>query len=387
MADYFISNDGSDSTGDGSAANPWATVGKAIDGGGVPAITLPGAGATRVILRGGDVFREAVTCRLAPTAAAPLEIVGDYDGALFGAAGVANPQKGVVEIRAWLNDTTTAGGSAIDLNGASYLTLSRLKLTAGGSVAVTATGSTNLTIRDCLLVGARHQRRLLILSVAAGVPANVTVERCAFICQPPAMSGGNTQSVSISAATAATGYDAAVRFDSCEFHSGRVAVEVALTGTDVAVPTGFAVRGCTFLGSNTAVSVIGSAVASKVADVVACHFETCQIALSATASGQIIEDYNVIGAGSRTNVAAGANSVFGPRPSLSFGDSQFFGEAARPFLEPDADSPLLGFAVRPAGLLTDLLGRARPDPCAAGCLERVDPTPSGGATYIFQTEG
>lgn len=394
MADYFISpTDGSDSTGTGAWDNPWKTVGKAI--GASAAITLPGSGLTRVVIEGGAIVRETVTLGLSPSAGAPLAIVGDVDGAILGAAGAANPKTGDVSWRAWTSDTAVMNASALVISGKSYVTLENLRVVGGtrnstpypGS-AIDLDGATNITIRDCELIGHHDpsaSTSVVRLTVAAGANANVLIERCLFVGASDGQNG-----LRIVADEHSADYDTGVVVRNCLFQYARDGIRLEKgSGSGGGAATGLQITGVTIAGaiasSGSGVRVLGwAASAEPMAVIRLCAVVSSRIGFAASDASQVDEDYNFLHSGfPRSNVSIGANSLVG-FPGLNFSGK------TRPFAEPLAGSPVLEFAARPAGLDVDLYGRERPDPCAAGCLERVDPADPdepGGITYIFQTEG
>lgn len=396
MADYFISTDGSDSTGDGSAATPWKTLDKAIGSGAGVGATL--SVSTRLVVEPG-LYREAFTLGVTPSAGAPLEIVGDYDGAIFGAAGKANPKVGDIEWRAWTNATTAKTAPALTVSSGSNLTISRINFTGGDAgsslgACLEFSGFSNIAISDCRFRRPDGNAGFLVsLNATAGAALNATVDRCAFA---DAVGGGIA--FGVRCPLNPTNYDLAVNVRNCLIvHNGRgVYAGQSATGTGPGFGYGVNVVGCTirgqaasgqggvtaFVRSGTPAYALLNVSLSVIDDAV-CAFRVN----NGTSTAWVVEDYNVIRSSTpRTNVTAGSNSLV--RPAWLLFDGLPSDGVLRPFCEPEAGSPVLAFATRPAGLTVDLFGRSRPDPCAAGCLERVDPAPPpGGNTYIFQTEG
>jgi len=387
MADYFVAAGGSDATGDGSATNPWATVNKAIGSGGGASAAEP----NRVILRGGDLFREAISTAVSPSESAPLTILGDDDGSLFAAAGGVGGI-GLPEIRAWSADNTPIAASAIAMNTKSDITIQKLSLVGGSSGAGSAVyigDSTRINIRDCVLNSYPVKYGVTL----AGNTTDVTIERCII----DASSGDG---VRVLRSNAPTDYAINVTIRSCLFLGGAAssafgAVIVERIGSsDAGGPTGVEVTCCTFSGARgSAVRAYNWTSSPKIITVRMCLFVACQTGVSASANGSVDEDYNIFYDGTpRSNVDAGVNSRTDLYPALTRGAAGFADLPLRPMYEPQENSPVLAFGPRPDGLTVDMLGRERPDPCAAGCLERADPPGGGGepapvVNYIFQVEG
>lgn len=374
MADYFVSSSlGSDSTGAGTAANPWKTIEKAI--GAAPAIALPGAGPTRLALRGGDTFGEAVAPTLSPTAAKPLEILGDVDGALFAAAG-GSPGVGVPTWRSWSNSTTVLTDPCVYLNGRGYVALRKIRFVGGsfGSAnVVRLAGATGVEISDCSFVmGDPLSQHVPLISVAlddAG-GAGLRIRRCDF----GNGGAGQTKAVFVTVGRADANYDADLLMESCRVRGGARGLEVSLgSGSKTGTATGLRVACCTMDGT-TMGALVNAGLAGGAVTVTGCVFLGATYGVNASALGQIVENYNQINAVTpRNNVTAGANSIVSVAPAFYLENWRLDGRPARPFLEPLAGSTALGFVPRPTGVTLDLYGRNRPDPCAAGCLERVDP--------------
>lgn len=393
MANFFVSSSsGSDSTGDGSGLNPWKTVDKAIGSG--AAVGATPAEPVMLVVEPG-VYRENVTLGITPSSGAPLTIKGDSDGSLFGAAGVSSPKTGDVSWRAWSSDTTVMNASALAISGKSYVTLEDLRIVGGtrnstpypGS-AVDLDGATHITIRDCELIGhydPSTSSSVMRLTVAAGTNANVLIERCLIVGSSDGQNG-----LRIVADEHSTNYSMGVIVRTCQFQYARDSIRLERGATSAGgVAKGLEITGVTILGaiaaSGAGVRVMGWGAASEAMVVVRnCLIGNSRICLAGADLSQVNENYNLLHSNSpRSNVAAGANSVTG-YPGLSFsGRTRVYGE-------PLAGSPALAFAPRLPGQEVDLYGRERPDPCAAGCLERVDPEPpepGGDTIYIFQTEG
>jgi len=390
MPNYFISNFGSDSTGTGTAINPWKTLDKAVGSGKAVGATL--SAPTTVHVEPG-VYREAVNVQVTPSASAPLLIRGDFDGSAFAAAGKSSPKTGLVEIRAWTDDATPINQPTLEVGGRSDVTIERLKITAGSSIYATLAvqEATRFVIRDCALVGNRTvSSRVVNVLLSAAKGLDMLFERCVIA----AHSVDSQYAMYISSNRAVDEYDLGLRIVNCRFDAAfqHVVLDEWNSGSGTKIGRGFTIQNCSFRHSKSTAVLVQSARTGAGAVVVAgCVFDGCRTGLQGVAAGQIVEDANVVNADNpRVNVAAGVASLTNICPAWDFGGPAA-GGPARPLMEPSAGSPLLGFMARPAGLSVDLLGRPRPDPCAAGCLERVDPAPAGpepsATTYIFQVEG
>lgn len=389
MDNYFISTqDGSDSTGTGTATNPWKTINKAV--GSSPAMPSTTTAPTTLHVEPGVYWGEAVTLGVTASASYPLTIRGDYDGSAFAAGGKSNPRTGVVDWRAWTNATTPGGGNALYAIGKPNVTLERVKITSGGANGVSIDRCQDLVIRDCEFI---YGGSTMLYWTTNSTVSGLTLERCHFV--------GSNNAISVLqlryAESAAT-WDVGVRMADCVFTGGYESIIVAKSGgSGGGHPTGFAFQNCVWQNYSLRALRAWDPLPSGAVTVGGCLFLPGPTALYADTLGQIVEDGNLFSAvlGPRTNVSAGSNSVVGVFPAFNFGDGMIDGSRLRPFTEPVADSPAIGFGRFGTPSATDLFGRARPaSPAAvaAGALERAaDPPgpacPPAGGTYVFQVEG
>jgi len=400
MPKYYISPaTGDDSTGDGTANNPWATIGHAIDGGGSPAIApWPAAEEVELVLEPG-VYAGVIRCRVAPTEASPLKIVGDFDGSLFAAGGKANPKTGAVVLRA-AGETEFPSPRAplLDLGGQSWITLSRLVLRGGSqssssrAQALEIVGSSHVEVRDCEIDGpANNGQHPVLINLAPGSTSDVVLRRCVVI----GSSAANASGVRVNCEAADDDYDAEILFEACLFLAGQAGVRLVRTGSGAGFPMGVRVQSCTFHGqSGQGVSAFEGLAVVPSAPVVVARDSVmgwAGVAFRCGAVGQVDENGNVLLADTpRVNAAIGADTVVPRHLSLNWPIAVAGGDRRRPPFEPLADSMLVGWGAYGTTPALDLLGRPYADPPACGCLERVDPEPDpepGGTTYIFQTEG
>jgi hypothetical protein len=203
----------------------------------------------------------------------------------------------------------------------------------------------------------------------------------------------------------ASDYDTNFVVSNTEFCAGAAAaVGVTNGNTSTGKGGGVRLRNVTrFAAAN-----LMSTAASQNSTVFPCYVNDCFIfvgvgtALNAGTSGQIIEDYNIIHASTpRTNVSIGAHSISDGSyaPLVHFGQERIWGALLRPFGEPMAGSPLLGFGNDGAQTAYDLYNRPRPagggalPVPAAGALERgntpaqaTSPAPPSG-THDWQFTG
>lgn len=371
MNQYFVSAArGSDSSGDGSATNPWKTIGKAI--GATSGVSL-GVGGARVYVEPGTYY-ESVTLALSPTATTPLEIVGDCDGAGFLAGGHPAPKTGVVDWSGWSDDfTPSASAACLFATAKGYVTLRNLKL-IGGAVAtscVTTNGdSPGWTFAGVAFVPYPN-RYAARIAVPAGSPLGWTFDRCTF-------QGSVQPALRIDAARHSSEYSLGVAFRNCRL----VAIgglSLTATGTGDFLATGVVVEHCTFSVGSRSIDVYTGVTTPLTTPVrVRGCFFTSTAGIEAGHASHVAEDWNDFCCPTpRTNVAAGANSRSSVRPAIDLEDGLFDGTPLRPRGTPTPGSPLAGRVGSGSYPPLDATGRNRPEGCgspfpATGALERHD---------------
>lgn len=371
MADYFVDPaSGSDSTGDGSAANPWKTVDKAIGSGKAVGSTL--STPVNLWIAGGSVARETVVASVIPSESAPLRIIGDYDGAAFGAAGVANPKTGPVTITGVAADGTPIGGATLNL-GRAHVSVERLRVVNGGGTGNHAIHFHSFAgpraLRDCEIV--RHGSGMAIFCdpYVTNVAQDWLIERCVIF------TGFIVIDVS---GTFAAGSRLVVR--SSRIVSLNLGARIHSNNLEMTIQ-----NSAIFARENLVSTTFGAG--SGIVRIYGSILSAGSVALSAATLGQIVENGNLIAASStpRSNVAAGANSQVVGDLELNLGR---FGD----YMAPLAGSRAVGWGSYGTTPALDLYGRPfNALAPACGPVEWVDPTPPdpepGGNTYIFQTEG
>lgn len=379
MATKYVSvARGSDTTGDGSAANPWKTIGHAI--GGTPAFALDTAAANTLYVEPG-VYRETITLGVAPTSAGPLAIRGDFDGAGFLAGGHASPTTGLVDWRAWSDDLTEMSASNITASGKNYVSVSRVKFTGAnvGSGAISsAAGGASWTFEDCEFVSgfAASCGNCMTFTASAGVPLNLTVQRCKFHTYYY-----DNGAILIFLPMNATDWSLGVNIVNCLFQGKNPALMIYMqNGSGAFLAGGVSFQNCTVEGSynHAVLAYLGTTtVPSSPVAVHGCIFVDGD--LNALASGQIVEDGNVFSSrAANTLVAAGANSKFGVCPALDFGDDVASGLHSHAVGMPAPTSVYTAFGNYGTTPTDDIYGNARPATASAGCVEYATFSTGGG---------
>jgi hypothetical protein len=282
------------------------------------------------------------------------------------------------------NDSTAPSASALlTLAGRDFLSFQKLTMVQGTGYMIDAdtNTSTNIKLQDCTLLGnVAGGNNLVDILVAFSVVANWTVERC-FIRSDK----GNAFNIGLATGTGSN-YDTNIVIRNCIFEMQAATSAVLVTGSGAGAQEGGGVYiyNCTVLsGSATSTAVIrtvGTTVGgSAFAFPVRVYNSVLRGGVNAGESGAIVENYNHISANTtHTNVTQGAQTVTNSARAvlLDSGQGRYVGTNPRPYGEPMAGSPYLGFGND--GTYTsaeDLRGNVRPAGGASatkgiGALER-----------------
>ena len=348
MATYYVRKSGSDSNAGTSAGAAWLTLGKALGASGIA------SGDTVYV--GAGIYREVVTVAMT-SATAETQVIGDVSGQHTGDAGE-------VVWTAWVTDDKTAPVSAapLDLAGRDYLTFRSIIFYSGTARCVTATttNSVNITFHKCVFRATQNSTGTISYTGVVNVAANWVVDSCIFV------DGGQTGfGVNVPTSSSAD-YDLVFLIKNCVFmhppSGGSYALSVTGTGGNSFKGGGVKVYNCFFFGG-VLVQVATNISTTYPVEVYNSYFHSSGVALNASSSGFIVEDYNVFFTGTpRTNVTAGSNSIANTySPNWSEGREALEGlRRIRPLGMPTAVSPLLAFGAQAGGPSIDISGATRP---------------------------
>lgn len=380
MATYYVktaTDGGSDSNNGTSAATAWASVGKALSSTGIADTTI----ANTVYVAPG-VYRGLLNPTMT-VATAEQKFMADLDGSHF--SGVV---PGDVRVSAYTSDSSAPSGTTLfQLNTRSNITFDGLKFIGSNNAAScfsNTAGCINITFRRCYFVGGRAGGVLVTLTPKVQASSNWLFDQCVFDMF------GTSNCINISAVSQTTGadWDCDILIQNSLFIGGNATmINFTSTGGNTFKPGGVDVINCTIMGavqsSNTSTSIPMT--------VTNCILRGASVLLNAGASGQIVEDYNVLygGATPRTNVTVGTNSTPTPSaqeflyaPLFETPHNQIIGFMPRPLFTPAVGSPLLGLGTLTGAPATDMLGRMRPAGGGStnptiGALERHDTAVKG----------
>lgn len=362
MTTYYVRTDGSDGnagtgTGTGSA---WATIGKALGASGIA------SGDTVHIMPG--TYREVVTVAMTNPTAETI-IRGDTDGSIFGSPGR-------VTMTAWTTNDTTAASSSdvLDLGGRDYLTIKNITFVRGAGMCLdmpTSGGgySQNINVINCSFRngGTSASNYSMRINVEAGVTSNILIDGCFWAAD-------GTPAIAMDARLHSGDYDVGIIIRNCVVQSRTSSgLFWVNAGSGAGLPYGYLIENCLLLAAITTTTNVRSA--TKGVSVYGCTIVTgSTTALNAATSGQIEENYNIIGATTpRANVTAGGNSVTAyNNATWHAGDEWMHHEPFRPYGMPRLSSPLIAFDGHSSPPSTDMFGVTRPGATyknSAGAME------------------
>lgn len=310
---------------------------------------------------GAGTYRETITLTTPAAPATTISVIADVDGAQTGDAGE------VIWTAHTTNDTTAAAAAAcLNLNGKKNLTVQGFTMIGGNVQGGCVRGednsaATDHTFLDCTFLDFINSPVSHIVTLAN--PANWLFERCSFMTAK-----GNSTFVIFMTRNASM-YDANIVLNNCFFYApNNRGISIVDSGAGTNMGGGVDCNHCTFIGNGSAMRIVPATPNTThpctiYNSIIICSSDNA--AINSSATGGIIEDYNMIWAvTARSLVTAGANSVSGDAyaPLFEIMQSPYLGRPRRTFLSPLEGSPLLGRGVSgtPPALTTDIFNRQRP---------------------------
>lgn len=281
MTTYYVGPGGND----GSAGTSWGARKLTLNG----AENIPVAAGDTVYV-GPGVYRETLTVDVSGESGSPITYIGDYSGQNTDGVG------GEVRITGSNDDKTATRVSCIAANDKDYRVFRGFAIQHTSSTSIDLANScTNITIDQCFFQAGVFNSGSCI-SIVGASQAALTVTNCVFM--PP-------QNYSISITHSASINNVGHVIQNCIFLASMngAAVDSNYVG-------GVTVANCLIIGFT--VGVRGRNLSAGQAVTVNNSILTGNVtALTAGASGMIVEDYNSLYANgtARSNVSTGANSV------------------------------------------------------------------------------
>lgn len=241
---------------------------------------------------GPGVYRETLTCDVSGAAGSPITYIGDYTGSNTDGIG------GVVRITGSDNDQTATRANCITATTKAYRTFQSFLMDITTSSTVNLlTSCSNVMINQCIAYGAYNTP---LINVTGAGPA-VAVSNCMFWVPRSATGVQIFHSSTVS--------DAGHVISNCIMLAGPNSNGIAISRVG-----GITVKNSQIWGGGAGVLVAAALAAGQTVTVNNCILHGCNIALGATALGEVTENYNDLyaNATARTNVAVGANSLAYP---------------------------------------------------------------------------
>lgn len=343
--DYVNGSDANNGLGPDASAvtnKPWKTITKLLGAAGMV------SGDTAYLSPAGP-FRETVSIAMT-SPVAETKIIGDHANARgFKTSGGALVASGPIIVTAYTtNDKTAPSSSAVlNLNGKSFLTFQNIFFVGGPNTVIAANTatSTNINFYDCAIIPSSG-RSSITATCAFNTPFNWVIDRCFIFGH-----GNGSVTISLILATG-VGADYDVNFIvQNSYMWGYGGFQILGSGASANKGGGVKFRNSFYYGLATFFNAGGGS--GGTSTTIPCVVSNSLMfivggsaCLSASVSGQITEDYNIIQASTaRSNVTAGTHSIadFSYAPLFHFGQERIWGGLLRLFGEPMANSPHLAF--------------------------------------------
>lgn len=299
---------------------------------------------------GPGIYREFGVGFTNASRATYLNVTGDIDGSMTGTSGGE-----VVITQYTTSDVAAPYTSGATLLGATYVNFKNITFVGAGTVVNLSTNDFNVNFTNCAFFSyyPSATTAVTIANNTTTTAKNVVFDSCRIFCY--------YAGVSISLATVTTAdYDANIIFRNTviDLSSNGNPVAVTASGANSFKGGGTYLYNCLFKGGGALTTSVSTTYPVKVYDSIFIGSY-----LSAGATGQIIEDYNVfVSAISNTNVTAGTHSTSNGSRAVAFniGQEHMYGLRGRQVYEPTAYSGLKAFGSSGLGPTTDMTGAARP---------------------------
>lgn len=369
MTTYYVdpvngadANNGLGPDASNATNKPWKTLAKLLGAAGFA------SGDTAYLAPG--TYRELVTAAMT-SATVETKVLGDPQNkqGFKDSSGVAVGAGPVIWTAYTSGDKAAPGSTLFTLSDRDFLTFQYIWFIQGSNVIVNAAATSHdIKFLDCAFTGITiSSNGCFTITAAAATALHWLIDRCIFM-----QFRGTVCAVTVPQAATTAGD---VDVDFVIQNSIGIYVASFLSGGGTTStgdkPGGLVVRNCTILGNST---LLGTSTAAWSTTVTSKAYNnvvlTSGTAISANASGQIVEDYNLIQAGTaRTNVTAGTHTIADNSyaPLFHFGQERLWAGFQRRFFEPIAGSPWLGFGN---------------DGTQTAYDERNNPRPAGGLSAL-----
>jgi hypothetical protein len=279
MTTYYVGTGGNNGSNGLSWANRKLTLNGAED---IPLV----AGDTVYV--GPGVYRELLTLDVSGSSGNPITYIGDVSGINTDGIG------GTVRVTGTDNEQTKARAACVTGTSRSFRTFRGFSFDSTSGINFTCpTASTDYIVEYCSFHGSDNT------AMQFTGPTNISVKNCLiFGCVGPGIIFTST----------GTTNDKNCIVENCIFIQGnQVGVQSVRVG-------GVFVYSSLFIGCSVGARVNTALAAGQVMTVNGCNFYACPTGVSATVTGELVENYNNFNCCGtlRTNVSVGANSLAYP---------------------------------------------------------------------------
>lgn len=241
------------------------------------------------------VYRETLTVDVSGALGSPITYIGDVTGEHTDGVG------GIVRITGSDNDQTAVRNKAITAGDKDFRSFQGLAVDLVADNAIYTNGGCANWILDRIFIDVGPSANIIF----AQSPTNITIKNCLLFGRGVGLESNATQN------------DANILIENCILAFGP---KNGFYGIYDARIGGVTVKNCLIAGHESGVAVTQALAAGQTVNVNNCIFWNNQVALQATALGEITEDYNAfyLNQTARSNTATGAHSnayppLFDPR--------------------------------------------------------------------------
>lgn len=239
---------------------------------------------------GAGTYREQLTVDVSGSSGSPITYIGDYDGSHTDGVG------GVVRITGSTDDTDVQNIKGVYASGKNHRTFKGFSFD-GSTRTFELSGITFFTIENCAIIRSGN-RGIYILDTST----NITIRNCFII-------GGTYYPIAMESASAVN--NANIVIENCILfnghHNNAYSVQIIRYG-------GVVIKNTLFIGGQIAVRVSTVPSAGQIITINNCIMTSMNLALYSVSSGYLVEDYNnfIGNETDRVNVDVGAHSTSQP---------------------------------------------------------------------------
>lgn len=246
-----------------------------------------------IVYVGAGTYRELLTVDVSGTVGNPIQYVGDYLGTNTDGVG------GIVRITgAAADDLSASRGNCISGSSKNYRNFTGFLLDTTTSTCIALTSCQNCIFDKCISIFSGG----IAFQSAGASQLNITIQNCILASHSSSGNVHFTHTVAVD--------NAGHLVQNCIL-LGTPATAGAVTSARVG---GITVKNTTILSAESGIRISTALTVGQTVTVNNCQIVGCNVGMTATAVGEIVEDYNNLWAviTPRTNTSTGANSTAYP---------------------------------------------------------------------------